>query len=340
MYAPLFLNTPELALVAAADNDGSLLEGFSRDFGVRAYTDWRRLLGDDDVQVVLIFLPHSDCPEAGMAAAEAGKHIIVEKPVASTSQGVRSVVDAASAHGVKFSTPYIWRYDPAAMELKRLVQSGALGTITACEGRCAAGKVHRYYRNASWMLEKAKSGGGAMHNLGVHWIDLFRWMLEDDIVGASGEVSRTSRNIDVEENSFALLKFSRGAVAVLDISYSLPDSYPGGRDLYISLRGTKGAVSWVPAWEGDTDEVMLCTEAGAADAAGAQSLEFKKEPVPGYGGTAGVKFLQDFARCILEDRPPAISGEDAVVVLEVVEAIYASAETGTVMTPGEAPRRQ
>ena len=96
--------------------------------------------------------------------------------------------------------------------MKSLVDSGVLGRIVGCEGRCAAGGLHRYIDgHAAWMLERDKSGGGPMFNLGVHWIDLFRWLLGSEIAEVIGKNVRVNENYDIEDNSFALCTFDSAA---------------------------------------------------------------------------------------------------------------------------------
>ena len=331
-YVPLFEQVEETRLVAVAESDAALLAEFEQKTGAVGHRDWRALIARDDVDLVAIFLPHSACPEAAIEAAEAGKHILVEKPMAATAEGVRRMAEAAQRNGIKLSTPYAWRYHPVSEAIRQLIQEGVLGDVVACEGRCAAGRPDRYLRgNAPWIVEKAQSGGGPMHNLGVHWIDLFRWLLKDEVVRVSGEVVHTHPEIDVEDHAFALLRFERGAAATLDISYSVPPAYPRGRDLFIGIRGTSGVVSWSPAWGDEADELLVCSDAEAYRDAPLRRIAFQSENVDGYGGVMGLAFLRDFVRAIVENRPPAISPEDGIQALNVVEAIYRAAETKEVV---------
>ena len=123
------------------------------------------------------------------------------------------MITAARKSGITLSTPYVWRYHPVARQIKRFLEEGILGRVVGCEGRCAAGRLRRYLDgHAGWMLIKELSGGGPMHNLGVHWIDLYRWLLEDEVVEVLGRNVRINEQYDIEDNSYALLTFSRGAV--------------------------------------------------------------------------------------------------------------------------------
>ncbi|MFC1672104.1 Gfo/Idh/MocA family protein, partial [Planctomycetota bacterium] len=225
--------------------------------------------------------------------------------------------------GVKLTTGYCWRLHPTAVEIKRIVRSGVLGNIVGGEGRCAAGRLQRYLDGHSeWMLKREISGGGPMYNLGVHWIDLFRWILEDEVCEASGRNAKVNTEFNIEDNSFAHLRFSRGAIIALDISYTVPDSFPHGRDLYIALRGTKGVVSWAPAYEGEKDVLFLCSDDPSVG--GVEKQEFELEPTPGYSGYMGREYVRLFADAILREGEQPITGADGVAALRVVEAIYAS----------------
>ena len=328
-YMPLFQAVPDLKVVAAAEHDPAVLEPFVRDFQLRGYRDWRELVARERIDLAVVFLPHADCPDAAVACAEGGINLLIEKPMAASVSGLRRVLTAVQAAGVILSVPYVWRYHPVSREMRRLISQGTLGSIVGCEGRCAAGRLQRYVEgHAEWMLQKELSGGGPMLNLGVHWIDLFRWLLNDEIVEVLAKNVRISPKHDIEDNSFALLTFSRGPVLMLDISYTVPDSYPNGRDLYLALRGTHGVLSWSPSFEGTHETLFVCGDTGEFAAPGGRYIDFDLPPHSGYTGTLGVEFLTDLAGSIRAKSAPAITGADGLRALEVVEAIYQSAATG------------
>ena len=192
----------------------------------------------------------------------------------------------------------------------------------ALEGRCAAGSPLRYRDNdiSPWLIQKVPAGG--------HWIDLFRWLLGDEVQTASGMVSHDQHHLEVEDNSFALLRFRGGATAILDISYSVPQGYPAGRDLYIGIRGTEGAISWSPAWGGTADEVFLCSSHAEYVDSPVSTFQVASKAVPGYGGISGLAYLREVAEAIAGGRSPGVTGLDGLRALEVVEAIYRSASSG------------
>jgi predicted dehydrogenase len=333
-YMPVFKAAKEFDVVAAAESDAAVLNEFARDFPVRSYRDWRAMLEAERLDLAVVFLPHRECPEAVIACAEHGVNVLVEKPMAADADSLAGAIRAAHAARVVLSSPYVWRYHPVARAMKRYVADGTLGRIVGCEGRCAAGRLDRYIEgHAEWMLSKSASGGGPMYNLGVHWIDLYRWLLDDEVVEVCGKNVKVNEQYDIEDNSFAILTFSRGTVLALDISYTVPNSYPSGRDLYLALRGTSGVLSWSPSFEGVHERLFVCSDAPAFGSAGGREVDFELPPQPGYAGASTVEFLSDLARAIRTGSAPAITGEDGLRALEVVEAIYQSAESGRAVRP-------
>ncbi len=331
-YMPHFQATETTQVVAVSDEIKKLREDFAKDFGVRAYADWKRLLDDEEIDLAYVFLPHDECPAAAVACAEQKVHVVVEKPVADTTAGARKIAEACEQNQVLFSTPYLWRYHPVCREMKKIVDSGILGRIVGCEGRCAAGGLHRYVEgHAAWMLDRKKSGGGPMYNLGVHWIDLYRWLLGSEITEVMGKNVQVNKKYDIKDNSFAICTFKNAATLALDISYTVPDSYPYGRDLYLAIRGTEGCINYSPAFEGTKQTLFVCSNDPSFGGAPRKTIDFELEAVPGYCGSLGLEYVAEVADNVLKRCRPMIVADDAIKTLQVVEAIYKSADTGKVV---------
>ena len=256
--------------------------------------------------------------------------VVVEKPVAHTSEDAARIAAACAKNNVLFSTPYLWRYHPVTRKMKEVIEQGYLGQIVGCEGRCAAGGLHRYIEGHSeWILDPKKSGGGPMYNLGVHWIDLYRWLLDSEITSVVGKNVRVNQAYEIEDNSFAIATFANGATLALDISYTVPDSYPYGRDLYLGIRGTLGCINFAPSFEGTRQTMMICSNHPKFGGAPRQVIEFELDAVPGYCGSLGLEYVNEIAEQILRgDLTTFVDGNDAVKVLEVVEAIYRADRAG------------
>ncbi len=327
-YMPLFQAVPGMSVVAAAEREPAILTSFRRDFRTSGYADWRDLIESERLDLAVVFLPHAECPAAAVACARKGINLLVEKPMAADVRGALEMIAAAHRANIILSAPYVWRFHPVCREIKRLLELGTLGKIVACEGRCAAGRPERYVESGvTWMLQKTLSGGGPMHNLGVHWIDLFRWLLTDEVTEAMARNVKVNVEYDIEDDSLALLSFSGGAVLALDISYGVPAGFPNGRDLYISLRGTRGSLSWCPAFGSLQEEFLVCSDAGEFAAAGGRRIRLDLPEVEGYAGVAGLEFLRELTRALRGHSLPPVTGEDGLRALEVVEAVYRSAAT-------------
>lgn len=325
-YMTLFKQVPACRVTAVMEPNATLRDAFCADFGLKGYASLPALLRAEKPDIAAIFLPHADCPAAAAACAKAGAHLMVEKPVAASASGAAAIVAAARRNRVKLTTGYCWRYHPVALEIKRLVASGVIGKVVGGEGRIAAGRLQRYLDGHSpWMLEKKRSGGGPMYNLGVHWIDLFRFLFADEVTAVCGRNVKINTRYDIEDNSFAHLQFRKGAVMALDISYTVPDAFPYGRDLYIGIRGTRGVISWAPAYEGEKDILHVCSDDPAFAGSPRRSQAFELEPVKGYSGTMGLQYVRGFVDAILNNKAPYISGEDGVAALKIVEGVYKSA---------------
>ena len=311
-YMPHFQAVPNIEVVAVAEADACLREQFCRDFGVHGYLSVDELLAGETLDIAAIFLPHAK-----------GIHLMVEKPMAASAVGAQRILDAAREAGVKLSTGYVWRLHPVAREFKRLIDEGLVGSIVGGEGRCAAGRLTRYIEgNSAWMLQSERSGGGPMYNLGVHWIDLFRWILGEEVTEVSGRNVKVNALYDIEDNSFAHLRFAGGAIVALDISYTVPAAFPNGRELYLSVRGTQGVITWAPAYEGQSDKLFVCSDHPSFAGSPKVLREYELQPTPGYSGYMGLEYVRAFVDAIRSDSEPPITGEDGCAALRVVEAVY------------------
>jgi predicted dehydrogenase len=330
-YHSLWSQLPEYKPVAIAEEDEAFLLSENEFFNLDTHTDYRELLRRPDVDVVLIFLPHTRMPEAVAEAAAAGKHVIVEKPCAADVYGIEKIVETSHrCPHIKISAPYCWRMHPVSEKIYSAVRTGILGRIVAMEGRMNAGGAHRYIRDSAPWILKSSEGGGPMWNLGVHWIDYFRWMTGREIVSvcgiASGPFGQPER--DIEDNAQALLTFDDGAVGILDISYSLPDSYPGKRDIYVAFRGTLGDAAWAPAWQGTRDELLLVSDHESMGDDRSQRITVTSRDIAGYGGSMAWAWLRDFAAAIRENRKPMVRIGDLRAAVYVADAFYRSLSSG------------
>ncbi|MFQ6097476.1 MAG: Gfo/Idh/MocA family protein [Armatimonadota bacterium] len=316
----------EFRLVAVADPDASLREQVASDFDVRAMRDYESAMSLDEVSVVLVLVPHSEMPDVSLAAISAGKHLIVEKPCAANAAGFRPVAEALQDIGLAFTTPYLWRYDPVVLRARELICAGEIGQIAYLAGRINAGAPERYAELSPWMLERAKSGGGPLLNLGVHWVDALSWLVGSEPVAVTGQTGRLmAPHLDIEDHARVLLRFATGQQALVETSYAMPSSYPPtGYDSAMLLKGTEGYVEWTQR----DDVFLVCTRDGEARAEALDRTAGGWTDAQGYGGANGLNFLADFAAAVGDGRAPPITARDALRALLVADAAYRSAAAG------------
>ncbi len=331
-YYPLWQNLPSYKLVAVSDSDEQFLEQENQYYQFAAHSDYHELLERDDIDVVILWIEHSLMPQAVADAAKAGKHVIVEKPCAANVEGAKQILDVANEYpDIKISSPYCWRTHPVSEKIHHVIDDGLMGDFVTLQARLNAGSAQRYIRdNSPWML-KASEGGGPMWNLGVHWIDYFRWITRKEIVSvagvATGPVGQPTR--DIEDSAQALLTFEDDATATLDISYTMPSSYPGSRDIYFALRGTQGSIAWAPAWEGNTDELLVVSEhESIPENQQCQRYQIVSKSIPGYCGHMAWAWLNDFANAVNENRSPLVTPYDILAAVQVTDAYYRSLKSG------------
>ena len=183
-------------------------------YGTRAYPDYDALLADPQVDAVCICTPsHLHAPLALQAVA-AGKHVLIEKPVALTLEDCDAVAAAARAAGVQVGVVSQLRYGPAVARVKRALESGALGRITRCDLYMKYFRPQSYYDSGTWRGTQAMDGGGALMNQGIHGVDLVRYLMgpADSIYALSGTLVR---DIEVEDTLTAVVAWHCGAQGVI-----------------------------------------------------------------------------------------------------------------------------
>jgi predicted dehydrogenase len=326
-YWPLFQNLPQFKPLCICDTDQAFLAESADFFCLDTHSDPAEMLSRSDVEAVMIFVPHSEMPAAVEQALAAGKHVLVEKPMGANVEDVRRVCDLAAGTDLTVTTGYCWRYDPMARKIKGWIDQGLLGEVVHFEGRMTAGGAGRYVRDkAPWMLDAAQ-GGGPMFNLGVHWVDLFHWWTGMEIAALSGRTHQIGGQPErsIEDCAYALLEYPNGATGLLDISYTAPPSFPQGRDLFISVRGTVGSVNWYPSWGGDDHDVLLVTEHESVGEAKVQHIQEPTAKIAGYCGQMGLDYLADWARAIRSGGPLGIPVTDGLRAAVAADAVLRSA---------------
>lgn len=318
-HLPGIVDNSQLSLVAVSDAVEDKARSAASKFGaLRHYTDYRKLLEDPEVDAVTVATPVFLHREMVVAAAQAGKHVLCEKPMARTAEECLDMIDAARKAKVQLSIMFQQRNVPMNAWIKDAIDGSAIGRVFAVSARSAhSGPDVRMSvpgsDMASWVFNKEMAGGGVMFDIGVHLLDLLRWLF-GDVESVSAEVGTFVKKAKVEDNALLLLKFKSGIVGTVELSWS----QVAGVNLR-SFYGTEGTIV-----SGLSNDVRFWLK-GAS--------EWERREASGEPWWHWHRFvIKDFASAILEGRRTPITGEDGLATLRIIEAAYTSSNTGERVT--------
>ena len=284
-------------------------------YGAEAhFTDYRKMLEYSGLDVVNICTPSGMHAEMGIAAAQAGKHVIVEKPMALSLKDADDLIGACDESGVKLAVCFQNRFNPPVQKLRRALEEGRFGKLTHASAIVRWFRPQDYYDQAPWRGTRAMDGGCLM-NQSIHNIDLLQWMM-GPVESVFGYTATNLRKIECEDLGIAVLKFKNGALGVIEASTTI---YPENLEETLAIFGEKGtvvlggiAVNKIETWKfADSTE-----ENG--------DLDGHKQEVPNVYGFGHDALIEDFIQAVNNNRKPYIDGREGRKALEVVLSVYQS----------------
>ncbi len=308
-YIRLLGQMPGVELIGIWDEDQARASAAAERAGTRAVPLVEDLLGM--VDGVVIASTNADHRELTERAAATGVDVLCDKPLAVTVADAEAMVAACDRAGVRLMTAFPMRFSPVIRSLEAAVRSGALGSVVCLEGVNSSRMPDTL---APWFVDPARSGGGALMDHVVHLADLYRWILQDEVVEVYAVANRILRErFDrVETGGLVMLRFARGAFATIDCSWSKPRSYPTWGGLAIDAIGTAGTLRV------DAFRQRLAIYGGTGFGVA----------WPSWGPDEDQGTLDEFVAVVAEGRAPAVSGVDGLRAVEIVAAAYRSIETG------------
>jgi predicted dehydrogenase len=325
-HARAIASLPNARLRAVADVAREATRRRAAEFGVDAYDDLGAMLRRPDIDVVSVCVPSGLHAEVGVQVAQAGKHVIVEKPIDVSLEAAERLIDTCRRCGVKLTVISQHRFDPGIQEVRAALDAGRFGRLLLGDVIVKWYRTEEYYRSAGWRGTWDLDGGGALMNQGVHWVDVLQWMMGpvDRVVGRCSQVGH---DIPVEDVALAQLVFRSGALGMIEVSTVV---YPGLPER-VEITGTGGTavveMGAVKVWE-FKDEKGEVGPYGAKVLAGGRG-GLAAAPDQAASQIAGHRIqIADFLEAIADDRDPFVTGEEARKPLEIILAVYQSARTG------------
>ena len=334
LHAQAIAAQPDARLVAVCDVVPGAAEKLAGQYGAEAMTDLDAMLARDDIQIINVCVPSGLHAEIGIKAAQAGKHVICEKPIDITLDAADRLTAACEAAGVKLQVISQHRFSASMQRLKRAIDDGSLGTLVLGNAEIFWYRAQAYYDSGGWRGTWALDGGGCLMNQGVHYVDLLQWAM-GPVASVSAKMGTLAHErIEVEDVAVAVIQFTNGAIGSL---IATTDAFPG-YTCRLEIVGTGGSVILE---DGEIKAWNLKSEMGEVGAYG-RSKEAKKAEASTNGTTIGLGAadpaaiswgghayeIRDLIDAIHQDRAVALPGDEARNALELILAVYRSAETG------------
>ncbi|MDQ3854936.1 MAG: Gfo/Idh/MocA family oxidoreductase [Chloroflexota bacterium] len=281
------------------------------------YPGLEELLDRPDLDVVILGTPSGLHPDQAIMAAQAGKHVISEKPMAVSLEGADRMIAAAREAGTQLAVIFQNRYNRDALKLKRAAEAGLFGRPVLGNALVHWRRTQEYYdANGGWRGTWALDGGGALINQSIHTIDLLQWVM-GPVDSLSAYTATLNHEIETEDTASAALRFASGALGAIQGATCTHRDHP----IRLEILGTEGSAvlenSRLTSWEPGRDEDVLTPD-------DLKSTEGEGDAF----GDAHTRQLKLIFEAIEEGRQPPVPGEEARKALEIILAIYRSAQTG------------
>jgi UDP-N-acetyl-2-amino-2-deoxyglucuronate dehydrogenase len=307
-----------LELVAVCDIDAERARRAGAEWKAPHFTSYERMLAESNADVVTIATPSGLHPVQGIAAAEAGKHVVMEKPMAISLTGADALVQACDKAGVKLFVVKQNRLNPPVQLLKRAVDRNRFGRIYLASCAVHWARPQEYYDQAPWR-GTWEFDGGAFMNQASHYVDLMQWVM-GPVESVMAKTATLARRIETEDTGIAILKFRSGALGTIEVTML---AYPRNLEGSLTILGEKGsakiggtAVNKIEHWEfaePDDDDKLI---------------EAANTNPPNVYGLGHQGYYRNVLSVLRGEAKPDTDGRAGRKSLELILGIYESAKTG------------
>ncbi len=322
-HANSILKIEGARLTGVTDVSTESREAFARKFNTKAYDSLEDLLTDEDIDVVSICTPSGLHEALAVKAANAGKHIITEKPMSITLQEADNIIRACYENKVKMAVISQLRFTDACQKLRTAVSGGLLGKIVSGDIYMKFYRSQEYYDKGNWRGTWKMDGGGALMNQGIHGIDLLQYIM-GPVKSVFAHSKTLARNIEVEDTAAALLEFESGALGVIQGTTSIYPGFPRR----LEINGDKGTIvleeDSIVSWDimgHDTDPMLTLERTKNGTASNPSD----------FGLEGHIRQISDMVDAIRNNRKPIVDQYEGRKPLEIIMAIYESSKTGRIV---------
>lgn len=309
----------EAHLIAVSHYDARKYPEIAAAFGVPCLA-FDAILAHPDIQVVIICTPSGQHAEQAIRAAQAGKHVLVEKPMALSLPEADAMITACQKAQVKLGVVLQRRAEPMFQRIKQALTAGDLGRLNLAALTLPYYRAQSYYQQAAWRGTWRLDGGGVMMNQGIHLVDLLLWYLGDP-VHLTSAAATLDHAIEVEDTLVATLTFADGTMATIAATTSAPPGFPHRLELYGSAGAIQVIGETVASWQlVNPDQAKIppwVSEQAAAAGAGGDPR--------GISTSGHRRLLADFIEAICDNREPLVGGDEGRRSVKLILDLYAAA---------------
>ncbi|MBC7830130.1 MAG: Gfo/Idh/MocA family oxidoreductase [Chitinophagaceae bacterium] len=338
MHAQALKNIPEVDFIAVQGRDLAKAAAFAGNYQVKAYDQLNEMITKEKIEVVVICTPHPDHKNVAVEAMQAGAHVLVEKPLASSLADCDEMISTATRLNKKLGVVSQRRFFPSAMRMKKAIDEGKIGQPMLGSVVMLGWRDRNYYEGDAWRGTWDGEGGGVLVNQAPHQLDLLQWYMDDEIDELYGIWKNINHSyIEVDDTALAIVKFKKGGVGNILVSNSQKPGIYGK----VHVHGSNGA------------SVGVETDRGAMFIAGISSIvqpptndiwtipgeeknlgKWEEEDAAFFKTIDAVEYYirlqdRDFILAVLNDTDPLIPGKEGRKTVEIFTAIYKSTREGS-----------
>lgn len=322
-HLPEYETNPDAIIAAVCDIVPERAEAAAEKYGAAAYTDFEAMLKEADIDAVSVCTPNVHHAPMSIAALKAGKHVLCEKPMAVSAEEAEAMIKAAEASGRKLMIAHNQRFVPSHQKAREMIETGELGRIYSFRTSFGHGGPEVWSADGadSWFFKKDQAFIGAMGDLGVHKSDLLRYLLGEEFTEAAAFIETTAKDkADVDDTAAVILKTESKIIGTLAASWS----YRAKEDNSTVLYGEKAILRLE-----DDPEHSLIIHYTDGRTVKQQLGAIQTNETDGQNADSGV--ISRFLECIIQDKEPAVSGEEGLKSLKVILAALESSRTKQVI---------
>lgn len=325
---PAMLNAKNAEITAVMEINAEHAEKLRAKYNAKyAYTNEEDLLKNPEIDAVYIASPVVFHARQAKLSADYGKHILLEKPIAMTTAEGDEVLSYCESKGVKVAAGFMMRFGAHIMNMKNAVQQGKIGKVVSGYSQFT---LWLPKEDGNWRQVKAKAGGGALMDMGVHCIDLMEYILGARVKQVAAFNDSVVFDYDVEDSSMVMLRMDNGAQCVVQTNFNIPDQAAKWRMEFFGTKGRLMGSNVIGQNDGGTLTAIFMDNVSGYDAR-QDHVDYDGEQIKGDFGNMYTREVESFADSILKDKPLVVPASDALHVQKVIAAAYESTEKNIII---------